>query len=136
MKKTPYRILAVFAMLGALAFAQVGCSTVSTTPATAAAQQAKYTDDVGQALILVDQVTLASTAAIKSDVLKSKDADNVIAGIKFAKDGLAVARQLVAAGLLTPGQGSARVAITIALLTASQAYLATLGKVPAAGAKA
>lgn len=122
-----------FTVLSSLAL--TACTTTPTTM-TAEQQQAKYVDDVGRATILVDQVTLAATAAIKTDVLHGKDADNTIEAIKVAKDGLALVRQYVTAGTLTASQGSTRVAITLALLTTTQTYLATLGKTPAtAGAK-
>jgi len=132
MKQSRYYLALAFA--AALAVHATGCTTTPGTPMTAAQTQAKYTNDVGQAESLVNELTIASTSAINADVLKSKDADNVIAAIKVAKDGLALTRSLVLSGQLTASQGSARAAITIAVLTASQTYLATLAK-PAPGAK-
>lgn len=129
----------MLALVLASAFAVVSIAACSTTgtPMTAAQQQAKYTDDVGQATILVDQVTLAAKAAIDADVLHGQDADNTIAAIKVAKDGLTLVKQLVATNVLTSSQASARVAITLAVLTTTQTYLATMGKskTPATGAK-
>jgi len=108
------RIITVFAF-----------SLLAACATTGTATQAQFTDSVARATILVDQVTLAADSAAKANVLKGQDAVNTLAAVKLARDGLNTAKATV-----DPAQGLTKINVTLAILTATQTYLATLGAKP------
>lgn len=73
---------------------------------------------------LVDQVSLAASAAIRANALKGQDADTTIATISAARDGIKAARDTAKTD---PATALVMLRFRTAALTAAQAYLATLG---------
>lgn len=104
--------------LAACILALAACATTGTP-------EAQFIDAATKATVLVDQVTLAADAAVKANVLKGQDAANTLAAVKLARDGLNAAKATA-----DPAQGLTKVNVTLALLTATQTYLATLGAKP------
>lgn len=91
-------------------------------PGATPAQQ--FTTDATNATVLVDQVTLAADAAVKAGALKGNDALTTLGVIRAARDGLNAAKVMAATD---PTTARSKVGITLAALTATQTYLATLG---------
>lgn len=107
-----------------IAASLIACLAIGACASTGVVSQAQFVDKTARATQLVDQVTLAAEAAVKANVLKGSDAANTLAGVKTARDGLNLAKTM------TPAQGATKIDVTIALLTATQAYLATLKATP------
>lgn len=107
--------LRLFAAVALLALA--ACATTGTP-------QERYIADAVNATTLIDQVTLAATAAVRTGALKDADALNTLAVVRAARDGLNLTKTIA---LTNPEQARSKLAITMATLTATQSYLATLG---------
>lgn len=95
--------------------ALVACTTMQgSTP------EAKFIATATQATLLVDQVTLAATAAVNAGKLHGDDAKNTLMSIKVARDGIDAAK------VMSPTQGVDKINITLAILTATQTYLKSI----------
>lgn len=99
-----------------LMLAMIACTTMQSN----ATPEAKFIATATQATLLVDQVTLAATAAVNAGKLHGDDAKNTLMSIKVARDGIEAAR------LLNPAQGVDKIGITLATLTATQTYLKSI----------
>lgn len=92
----------------------LGCATLTGTPTE------KYITAATTATKVVDQVVLAANKATIAGVLKGQDAENTLAAVKLARDGLNVSKTM------DPEAGLNKVQLTLAVLTATQIYLDAL----------
>jgi len=104
----------------ALFFAAVVLAACATTADPA--QQ--FINEATKTAQLIDQVSLAASAAIRANALKGQDADTTIATVTAARDGIKAARDTAKTD---PAAALVMLRFRTAALTAAQAYLATLG---------
>lgn len=96
------------------------CATVGTP-------EQQYYANATKATQLVDQVVLAASTAVRTGVLKGDDAKTTLAAVEAARDGLKASKAMAAVSF---EQANSKLGITLAALTATQTYLATLKVAP------
>lgn len=122
MKKLALAFLIGCSML--LAGCPASMQTNSDGSTTKLAPAAQYITDSKRAVDVLNAAEILVTKAIQANVLKGQDADTTILAIKAGKDGLHAADDMAKTD---PTGGSAKVAWTLGIFSATQVYLATKG---------
>jgi len=114
--------LKLFAFALAVAFL-AACATVGTP-------EQQYYTNATKATQLVDQVVLAASMAVRTNALHGEDAKTTLAAVTAARDGLKAVKTDVDKGAISFEQANSKLGITLAALTATQAYIASLKVTP------
>lgn len=104
-------------------FLMIMALAVLTACATSTDPMQQFINEATQATKLVDQVVLASDAAVKAGVLKGQDAANTLAAVTAASKGIRDARSL---SMVNPAQALMALRIQTATMVTTQTYLTSL----------